>query len=51
MQACYTIDSFTFSVEHDENTSANQLNKNLQSISERNYKWKMSFNSDLNLQA
>lgn len=44
----YPID---FSIEHDENTSANQLNKNLKRISEQNYKWKMSFNPDLNKEA
>ena len=40
-----------FSVVHDSNISANELNNDLQKISEWAYKWKMSFNPDLNKQA
>ena len=37
-----------FSVVNDINISANDLNKDLQKISEWAYKWKTSFNPDLN---
>ena len=40
-----------FSAVNDSNISANELNKDLQKISEWAYKWKMSFNPDLNRQA
>ena len=40
-----------FSVVHGIIISANELNSDLQEISEQNYKWKMSFTPDLNKQA
>ena len=40
-----------FSVVNDANVSADELNKDLQKISEWVYRWKMSFNPDLNKQA
>ena len=36
---------------NDPNISANELNKGLELISKRTYKWKMSFNPDKNKQA
>ena len=36
---------------NDSNISANELSKDLQKISEWAYKWKLSFNPDLNKQA
>ena len=39
-----------FSVVHDPNTSANELNKDLQKTAEWAYQWKMSFNPDQNKQ-
>ena len=47
----FADDTSLFSVVHDSNISANELNNDLQKISEWAYKWKMSFNSDLNKQA
>ena len=47
----FADDASLFSVVHDSNISANELNNDLQKISEWAYKWKMSFNSDLNKQA
>ena len=44
-------DTLLFSVINDSNISENELNKDLQKISEWAYKWKMSFNPDLNKQA
>ena len=44
-------DTSLFSVVNYSNISANELNKNLQKISEWAYKWKMSFNPDLNKKA
>ena len=44
-------DDTLFSVVNDSNISPNELNKDLQKISEWAYKWKMSFNLDLNKQA
>ena len=44
-------DDTLFSVINDSNISANELNKALQKISEWAYKWKMSFNHDLNKKA
>ena len=35
----------------DSNISANELNNDLQKISEWDFKWKMSFSPDLNKQA
>ena len=40
-----------FSIVHDPNTSANELNKDLQKISEWTYQRKISFNPDQNKQA
>ena len=40
-----------FSAVNDSNISANELNEDLQKISEWSYKWKMSFNHDLKKQA
>ena len=40
-----------FSVKHDSNISAYELNSDIQKIFEWSYKWKMSFNFDLNKQA
>ena len=44
-------DTSLFSVVNDSNISANELNKDLQKISEWACKSKMSFNPDLNKQA
>ena len=46
-----TSEPSLFSVVHDSNISANELNNDLQKISEWAYKWKMSLNPDLNKQA
>ena len=45
-----TVNETVFSVVHDSNISANELKNDLQKISELAYKWKMSFNLDLNKQ-
>ena len=47
----FADDTSLFSVVNDSNISANKLNKDLQKISGWAYKWKMSFNHDLNKQA
>ena len=47
----FADDTSLSSVVHDSNISANELNNDLQKISEWAYKWKMSFNPDLNKQA
>ena len=47
----FVDDTSLFSVVHDSNISANESNNYLQKISEWTYKWKMSFNPDLNKQA
>ena len=47
----FVDDTSLFSIVHDPNNSANELNKDLQKISEWVYQWKMSFNSDQNKQA
>ena len=47
----FADDTSLFSIVHDPNTSANELNKDLQKISEWAYQWKMSFNPDQNKQA
>ena len=44
-------DKILFSVVNDPNTSANELNKDLELISEWAYKWKMYFNPGKNKQA
>ena len=43
----FADDTSIFSAENDANTSADEINKDLQKISEWIYRWKMSFNSDL----
>ena len=43
----FADDTSIFSAESDANTSADEINKDLQKISEWIYRWKMSFNSDL----
>ena len=40
-----------FSVSHDVNVSARELNDDLRKISNWNFQWKMSFNPDVNKQA
>ena len=47
----FADDTSLFSVVHDSNISGNELNNDLQKIPEWAYKWKMSFNLDLNKQA
>ena len=47
----FADDTSLFSVVHNSNITAKELNKDLQKISEWAYKWKMSFNPDLNKQA
>ena len=42
----FADDTSLFSIVHDPNTSANELNKDLQKISEWVYQRKMSFNQD-----
>ena len=43
----FADDTSIFSAENDANTSADEINKDLQKISEWIYRWKMSFNSNL----
>ena len=40
-----------YSVVHDPNVSANELNHDLKLINDWAYQWKMSFNPDVNKQA
>ena len=47
----FADDTCLFSVVNDSNISADELNKDLELISEWAYKWKMSFNPDENKQA
>ena len=47
----FADDTSLFSVVCDSNISAYELNNDMQKISEWAYKWKMSFNPDLNKQA
>ena len=47
----FADDTLLFSVVNESNISANELNEDLQKISEWAYKWKISFNPDLNKQA
>ena len=47
----FADDISLFSVVHNSNITAKELNKDLQKISEWAYKWNMSFNPDLNKQA
>ena len=42
----FAHDTSLFSAVNDANISADELNKDLQKISEWVYKWKMSFNPD-----
>ena len=42
----FADDAFLFSVAHNKNTSAKELNNDLQKISNWSYQWKMSFNRD-----
>ena len=42
----FADDTSLFSVVHDKNTSAKELNNDLWKISNWAYQWKMSFNSD-----
>ena len=42
---------FLFSVAHDVNTFANDINKDLKPISDWAFQWKMSFNPDPSKQA
>ena len=42
----FADDTSLFSVVHDKNTSANELNNDLRKISNWAYQWKMSFNPD-----
>ena len=44
----FADDTSLFSVVCDSNISAYELNNDMQKISEWAYKWKMSFNPDLN---
>ena len=43
----FADDTSIFSDVNDANISADELSKDLQKISERVYKWKMSFNPNL----
>ena len=47
----YADDTSLFSTVYDPNMSADQLDKNLEKISDWVYKWKMIFNQDLSNQA
>ena len=47
----FADDTSLFSVVCDSNISVYELNNDMQKISEWAYKWKMSFNPDLNKQA
>ena len=47
----FADDTSLFSVLHDNNTSTEILNRDLQKISEWAHKWKMSFNPDVSKQA
>ena len=47
----FADDTSVFSMVNDANVSADELNKDLQKMSEWAYKWEMSFNPGLNKQA
>ena len=47
----FADDTLLFYIVHDPNTSANELNKDLRTMSEWTYQWKMPFNPDQNKQA
>ena len=42
----FTFDTSLFSVIHDVETSANELNDDLYQINKCTFQWKMSFNPD-----
>ena len=46
----FAHDTSLFSVVHDIDTSVNDLNHDLEKISEWTFQWKMRFNPDLNKQ-
>ena len=46
-----TDDTSLFSVVHNNNTSAEVLNRDLQKISQWSHKWKMPFNRDISKKA
>ena len=50
-QLFFADDTSLFSVVHNNNTSAEVLNRDLQKISQWSHKWKMSFNPDVSKQA
>ena len=47
----FANDTYLFSVTHEINVSARELNDDLRKISNRAFQWKMSFNPDVNKQA
>ena len=47
----FTDDTMAYSVVHDPNVSANELNHDLKLINDWAQQWKMSFNPDVNKQA
>ena len=47
----FADDTSLFSVAHDVNTSASDINNDLKLISDWVFQWKMSFNPDLSMQA
>ena len=47
----FADDTSLFSVVHDVNTSAKELNDHLKKVSDWAFQWKMSFNPDLSKQA
>ena len=47
----FADDTMLYSVVHDPNVSANELNHDLKLINDWAYQWKMSFNPDVNTQA
>ena len=47
----FADDASLFSVVHDVNTSAKELNDNLKKVNNWAFQWKMSFNSDPSKQA
>ena len=47
----FAVDTSLFSIVHGRHISADELNNDKQKISEWAYKWKTSFNADLNKQA
>ena len=47
----FADDTMLYSVVHDPNVSANELNHGLKLINDWAYQWRMSFNPDVNKQA